>query len=228
MDCVARKLGMDPYEFRLKNLIEEGETTLTGGHYRGIKAKDTLKAAARTAGYKASKAANMGRGIAMGYRGPGAGSTSLSLSLNPDGTIVIRTCLFEQGTGTHTTLRQIVAEELSLNPDEIQIQILDTDFGVPFDSGIGGSRGTRVASGAAFQAARAAKDALLAVAEKLLGWEKGEIDLVGKILANKKTKKRQRWDDLLERAGHSITGEAVNRDEDHSPVTAFAAQVAEV
>ena len=228
MDCVARKLGMDPYEFRLKNLIEEGETTLTGGHYRGIKAKDTLKAAVKTAGYKASKAANMGRGIAMGYRGPGAGSTSLSLSLNPDGTIVIRTCLFEQGTGTYTTLRQIVAEELSLKPDEIQIQILDTDSGVPFDSGIGGSRGTRVASGAAFQAARAAKQELLDLAEKLLGWPKSETVLVGKELVHKKTRKRERWDKLLSRAGRSVTGAAVHRDEDHSPVTAFAAQIAEV
>ena len=228
MDCVARKLGMDPYEFRLKNLIEEGETTLTGGHYRGIKAKDTLKAAAKTAGYKASKAANMGRGIAMGYRGPGAGSTSLSLSLNPDGTIVIRTCLFEQGTGTYTTLRQIVAEELSLKPDEIQIQILDTDSGVPFDSGIGGSRGTRVASGAAFQAARAAKQELLDLAEKLLGWPKSETVLVGKELVHKKTRKRERWDKLLSRAGRSVTGAAVHRDEDHSPVTAFVAQIAEV
>ena len=228
LDCVARKLGMDPYEFRLKNLIEEGETTLTGGHYRGIKAKDTLKAAAKTAGYKASKAANMGRGIAMGYRGPGAGSTSLSLSLNPDGTIVIRTCLFEQGTGTYTTLRQIVAEELSLKPDEIQIQILDTDSGVPFDSGIGGSRGTRVASGAAFQAARAAKQELLDLAEKLLGWPKSETVLVGKELVHKKTRKRERWDKLLSRAGRSVTGAAIHRDEDHSPVTAFAAQIAEV
>src|SRR5213593_2694383 len=228
MDCVARKLGMDPYKFRLKNLIEEGETTLTGGHYRGIKAKDTLKAAVKTAGYKASKAANMGRGIAMGYRGPGAGSTSLSLSLNPDGTIVIRTCLFEQGTGTYTTLRQIVAEELSLKPDEIQIQILDTDSGVPFDSGIGGSRGTRVASGAAFQAARAAKQELLDLAEKLLGWPKSETVLVGKELVHKKTRKRERWDKLLSRAGRSVTGAAVHRDEDHSPVTAFAAQIAEV
>ena len=34
MDCVARKVGMDPYDFRMKNLMEEGDITLTGGHYR--------------------------------------------------------------------------------------------------------------------------------------------------------------------------------------------------
>ena len=228
MDCVARKVGMDPYEFRLKNLIEEGEETLTGGHYQGIKAKATLNAVVKAAAYQSPKPAHIGRGIAMGYRGPGAGSTSLKIFLNPDGSMVIETALFEQGTGTYTTLRQIAAEELSCEPDEIQIKIVDTDFGVPFDSGIGGSRGTRVATGVAFQAARAAIAELLNIAEKLLGWKKTEIDLVGKHLVNKKTKNRQRWDDLLARVGRSIIGEAVNRDDEHSPVTAFAAQVAEV
>jgi CO/xanthine dehydrogenase Mo-binding subunit len=228
MDCVARKLRMDPFEFRLKNLIEEGDLTLTGGHYQGIKAKETIQAAAEAARYQAPKGKNVGRGIAMGYRGPGAGSTSLSIALNPDGAVVISTCLFEQGTGTYTTLRQIAAEELSLNPDEIQLRILDTDSGVPFDSGIGGSRGTRVATGAAFQAARAAKEELLGLAEQLLGWPRSETVVAGKEIVHKKTRKRERWDKLLSRAGRSITGEAVNRDEDHSPVTAFAAQVAEV
>ena len=123
MDCVARKLGMDPLDFRLKNLIEEGESTLTGGHYRGIKAKETLKAAAKAAGYKSPKPRNVGRGIAMGYRGPGAGNTSLKIALNPDGSVVIHTSLFEQGTGTYTTLRQIAAEELRCDPEEIQIEI---------------------------------------------------------------------------------------------------------
>jgi len=164
MDSVARKLGMDPGEFRLKNLIVEGDETLTGGHYRGIKAKETLRAALKAAAYKAPKAANVGRGIAMGYRGPGGGNTSVKISLNPDGSVVIHTGLFEQGTGTYTTMRQIVAEELSCDPDEIRIDVHDTDSGVPFDSGIGGSRGTRVASGAAFQAASEARERLLACA----------------------------------------------------------------
>ena len=88
IDCVARKLGMDPAEFRLKNLIEEGDATLTGGHYRGIKAKETLKAAVKAAAYKSPKPPIVGRGVAMGYRGPGAGNTSLKFVLNPDGSMV--------------------------------------------------------------------------------------------------------------------------------------------
>jgi CO/xanthine dehydrogenase Mo-binding subunit len=228
MDCVARKLGMDPVEFRLKNLMEEGDETLTGGRYQGIKAKETLAAAVKAAGYKSPKPANVGRGVAMGYRGPGGGNTALKISLNADGSIVIHTALFEQGTGTYTTLRQITAEEICCDPDDIQIEVLDSDYGVPFDSGIGGSRGTRVASGAAFQGACDAREKLLGLAEKLLGWPKSEIEIAGNDLIHKKTKQRQPWAELLSRVGRSITGEAVNRDDEHSPVTAFAAQVAEV
>ena len=228
MDCVARKLGIDPAEFRRKNLIEEGDETLTGGHYRGIKAKETLRAALKAAAYKSPKQANIGRGVAMGYRGPGGGNTSVKISLNPDGSIVIHTGLFEQGTGTYTTMRQIVAEELSCDPDEIRIDVHDTDSGVPFDSGIGGSRGTRVASGAAFQAASEAREKLLALAAKLLQWPHADIELAGNLLVHKRSNSRERWADLLKQVGRSVIGEAVNRDDEHSPVTAFAAQVAEV
>jgi CO/xanthine dehydrogenase Mo-binding subunit len=228
IDCIARKLGIDPAEFRLKNLIEEGDETLTGGHYRGIKAKETLRAALASAQYESSKRANIGRGVAMGYRGPGGGNTSVKIALNPDGSVVIHTGLFEQGTGTYTTMRQIAAEELSCDPDDIRIEVHDTDSGVPFDSGIGGSRGTRVASGATFQAASEVREKLLALAAKLLQWPRAEIQLSGNRLVHKGSKQSERWAYLLKRVGRSVTGEAVNRDDEHSPVTAFAAQVAEV
>jgi xanthine dehydrogenase molybdenum-binding subunit len=125
-------------------------------------------------------------------------------------------------------MRQIVAEELSCDPNEIRIEVLDTDSGVMFDSGIGGSRGTRVASGAAYRAASEAKQKLLALAAKLLRWSESEIQLSGRELSHKASEKRERWDELLARVGRSVIGEAVNRDDEHSPVTAFAAQVAEV
>ena len=228
MDCVARRIGMDPYEFRMKNLMEEGDITLTGGRYRAIKAKETLKAAAKAAGYSSAKGKHIGRGVAMGYRGPGGGTTSLKVELTPSGAIGIHTSFFEQGTGTYTTLRQIVAEEFGCAPNGIQIKTLDTDSGVSSDTGLGGSRGTRVASGAALQAAKAAKEELLGLAETMLGWTKSDTMLSGKKIVNKKSRRQQPWSELLARAGRSITGESVNKDDDHSPVTAFAAQIAEV
>lgn len=228
VDCVARKLGIDPFEFRRKNLMEDGDVTLTGGRYEAIKAKETLNAAVKAAGYSAPKAQYVGRGIAMGYRGPGGGNTSVKISLNRDGSIVIYTSLFEQGTSTYTTMRQTTAEELSCDPQEIRIEILDTDSGVDSDSGIGGSRGTRVTSGAAYKAARAAKEALFDLAEKLLGWSKADMTLAGKEIIHKKTQRRQRWDELLAAAGRAISGESFNQDDERAPMTAFAAQVAEV
>jgi CO/xanthine dehydrogenase Mo-binding subunit len=228
IDCVARKLGMDPLQFRQKNLMEEGDATLTGGRYQEIKARETLNAAVNAAGYGARKAQYVGRGIAMGYRSPGVGTTSLKVSLHRDGSIVIHTSLFEQGTSTYTTMRQVAAEELSCAPEDIRIEILDTDSGIDSDSGIGGSRGTRVCSGAAYQAAGAAKEALLVLAEKLLGWSKADMALAGKEIIHKKTQKRQRWDELLSAAGRDIIGETINEDEERAPMTAFAAQIAEV
>ena len=70
-------------------------------------------------------------------------------------------------------------ELLGCDPEKIHIDTLDTDLGVAFDSGIGGSRGTRVASGAAYTAARDAREKSLALAEKLLSWPKAEITLAG-------------------------------------------------
>jgi CO/xanthine dehydrogenase Mo-binding subunit len=142
--------------------------------------------------------------------------------------VIIHTSFFEQGTGTYTTLRQIVAEEFGCDPAEIQINTLDTDSGVAADTGLGGSRGTRVASGAAFQAARAAKEELLTLAEAETGWAKSDLVLSGKKIVDATNKRQRLWSELLVTAGRSIIGESLNKDDDHSPVTAFAAQVAEV
>jgi CO/xanthine dehydrogenase Mo-binding subunit len=227
IDCVARAVGMDPLEFRLKNLIEPGEPTVTGSYYEEVRAIETLHAAAKAAKYNSPKKENAGRGMAMGFRSPGGGATSVTVTLNPDGTVALETPMLEQGTWTYTSLRQIVAEELQLNPENIKIKVLDTDSS-PFDSGIGGSRGTRIASRAAFQAARDVKEELFGLAAKMLGWSKEEMMLDGKEIIRKGTRQRQRWGTLLSRAGHSVSRRAINRDEEHAHVTSFTAQVAEV
>ncbi|NIO08107.1 MAG: molybdopterin-dependent oxidoreductase, partial [Deltaproteobacteria bacterium] len=109
MDCVARRLGIDPLDFRQKNIIEAGESMLTGGKYEELRAKETLGAAEKAARYRSRKPPNVGRGIAMGERKPGGGETSLAVELKPDGSVVLHTGVVEQGTGTYTTHRQIVA-----------------------------------------------------------------------------------------------------------------------
>src|SRR5262245_49920981 len=60
VDCIARRLGIDPLDFRLQNLIEEGDETPSGTRYQGIRAKQTLETAVMAAGYRTPKAPNIG------------------------------------------------------------------------------------------------------------------------------------------------------------------------
>ncbi|MCZ6891249.1 MAG: xanthine dehydrogenase family protein molybdopterin-binding subunit, partial [Chloroflexi bacterium] len=227
IDCVARRLGMDPLEFRLKNLINDGEKTAMGVSYREIKAVETLQKGVAAAEYRAPKPANVGRGIAMHQRAPGGGESVVVVTLNPDGSVIVGTPVFEQGTGSHTILQQIVAEELALPPERVRVTVLDTDQ-TPFDSGLGASRVTRIASEAAFQAVKEAKQELLGLAAELLDWPEEMMAIVGDEVTVPGTGKRQGWGELLARVGRTITKQAINHDTGRSPVIGFTAQVAEV
>jgi CO/xanthine dehydrogenase Mo-binding subunit len=227
MDCIARQLGIDPLDFRLQNLIEEGEETPTGTRYQGIRAKETLEAAVVASGYRTAKGPHIGRGIAIGERPPAGGESHAAVTLNPDGSVVVHTSIFEPGTGTYTVLRQIVAEELRLPLSSIRVQVWDTD-GVPFDTGVGGSRVTRVAGQAAYQAAGEASRALLKVAAEVLDWPEESMILRGAEVIHQETGASHPWATLLQRWGQPVIGRASVHDMQPSPVTSFTVQVAEV
>jgi CO/xanthine dehydrogenase Mo-binding subunit len=227
IDCIARQLGIDPLAFRLQNLIGEGEETPTGTRYQSIRAKETLEAAVHASGYRTAKAPHIGRGIAISERPPAGGESHAAVTLSPDGSVVVHTSIFEPGTGTYTVLRQIVAEVLNLPLSSIQVQVWDTD-GVPFDTGVGGSRVTRIAGQAAFQAAGEASRALLRVAAEILDWPEEAVSLHGAEVIHQETGQRQPWAALLQRRGEPVVGRAAVHDMNPSPVTSFTAQVAEV
>src|SRR5262245_61333275 len=178
IDCVARQLGLDPLDFRLQNLIAEGHETPVGTRYQGMRAKETLEAAVAAAGYRTPKAPHVGRGVAMGERPPAGGESHAAVTLNADGSVIVQTSIFEPGTGTYTILRQIVAEELHLPLSSIQVQVWDTD-GVPFDTGVGGSRVTRIAGQAAYQGAQEASREMRRLAADLLAWPEEQLTLRG-------------------------------------------------
>ena len=227
VDCVARAIGMDPLEFRLKNLIREGETTATGTRFEEIKAIETLQKGAEAAGYGSPKPANVGRGIAMHHRAPGSGESVVVVTLSPDGSVIVGTPVFEQGTGAHTVMRQVVAEGMALPPERVGVVMLDTDA-TPFDSGLGASRVTRISSGAAFQAVEEAKQELVHLAAELLGWPEEQMTIRGEEVVHEGTGEHERWADLLARVNRTIIKQAINRDTGRSPVVGFTAQVAEV
>jgi carbon-monoxide dehydrogenase large subunit len=227
MDCIARQLGIDPLELRRKNLLGEGDEDPTGARYQGIRARETLEAAIAASGYHAPKPANIGRGLAIGERATAGGESHAAVTLNPDGSVTVKSSIFEPGTGTYTVLAKIVAEELDLPVDRINVQVWDTDA-VEFDTGVGGSRSTRMGGQAAYQAAGEAINNLFRIAGDLLDWPEERLSLMGDDIVRLDDGRRYPWVELLVRIGAPITGQSSYNDPSRSPITCFNAQVAEV
>ncbi|MEI7925223.1 MAG: xanthine dehydrogenase family protein molybdopterin-binding subunit [Chloroflexota bacterium] len=229
VDEIARQLGMDPYEFRMLNLVEDGEENAAGETFGRVRAKETLRAGAEAAGYSQPKRPNVGRGMALGDHAAGGGRGSATVTLSPDGSIVVGTPIFEQGTGTHTTLRQIVAEELAVDPERVQLESWDTGA-VDTDSGIGGSRGTRVATAVGYAVAQDTRRALVQIAADTahLPFEEFEFGADGVIRHRTNAVPARAWGDLLAATGQTAVGEGEADLEGRAAATAFAAQFAEV
>jgi CO/xanthine dehydrogenase Mo-binding subunit len=227
MDSIARALGLDPLALRLKNLVQDGDETPAGARYQVVRGGETLEAAAEAGGYRTARPPGVGRGIAVGERAAGGGESHAAVTLTAEGSVIVHSSIFEPGTGTYTMVQQVVAEELGLPPERIEVRVWNTD-GVPFDSGVGGSRVTRVAGVAAHQAAQGARQALLRLAAELLGWPEERLALQGDQVVRQDTGERRPWAGLLARAGRSITAQGDILDRATSPVTSFTAQVAEV
>jgi putative selenate reductase molybdopterin-binding subunit len=158
-DMIAHALGVDPAEFRRRNLIRDGERLGTGHRVERVKARETLENALEASGWGAPRRPGVGRGLAMSQRFAGLGDASARLRREVDGTFCLTTAILDTGTGAHTVFRQIAAEVLGIALDRVVVVIGDTDA-FPNDAGVGGSRVTRVAGQAVYQAAVAMREAL--------------------------------------------------------------------
>jgi CO/xanthine dehydrogenase Mo-binding subunit len=226
VDEIARRLGMDPLEFRLRNVVQDGDENPLGQAHHGIRARETLLAAAEAAGYQELKPANTGRGVAICERSPGGGQGNLLVRLERDGSVVIGTAIFDQGTGTYATQRQVVAEELGLAPERVRFEYWKTGL-VAFDSGVGGMRATRINTMVAYEAAQDAKRALLALAARRLGWPENRLVLRGEEVRRTDQEEVVRWPDLLAQADDSVEGTAHVAEQGRPNITCFAVQIAE-
>jgi carbon-monoxide dehydrogenase large subunit len=227
IDEMARALGIDPLEFRLRNLIEDGEVTGAGILFEGVRARETLQAAAEAAGYSDPKPANVGRGIAICQKPAGGGEGRASVTLKPDGSVVLGTAVFDQGTGTRTVMRQVAAEELQLPLDRVQIEVWDTSTNAN-DSGIAASRGTRIGSIVVYGAVDEAKRKLFRLAADRLGWPEDQLSLRGGEIWRADLEESIPWPRLLAEANQEVIGYGAFRDPERATTTSFAAQVAEV
>jgi CO/xanthine dehydrogenase Mo-binding subunit len=141
-DMLAQELGIDPVAFRLQNMLHEGELDAVGNHLASIKAREVMQAALDTAGWQGDKPGpNFGRGIGVFGRQIGGGLAGVVLTAEADGTFSMISPTVDVGTGTHTIMRQIVANEMGVPLEDVRVEAGDTDE-APFDEGPRASRVT--------------------------------------------------------------------------------------
>jgi CO/xanthine dehydrogenase Mo-binding subunit len=142
LDLLARELGLDPLELRLKNAFEEGDLSPVGQRLHNVAVKETLRRAAEATGWlERTRTPGRGWGLACGAWHCAYGPSSATIKINEDGTAVLLTGAVEQGSGTHTVLTQVAAEVLGLRPQDFTLIASDTDT-TPYESATGASRQT--------------------------------------------------------------------------------------
>ena len=237
-DMIAREMGIDPYEFRLRNVLHDGDPSPTGRGWQEIRAEETLREGAQAAGWTSPKAstpnARIGRGMAMADQPPGSGQSTAKVALGEDGKATLRISLWDTGTGAHTVLRQVIAEELTIPVEDVSIVVGDTDA-VDFDSGSGGSRVTYTAGRTVLGAALDLREKLTAFAGELLNCAPDQITLqdgrVRQDVVEGQQPREMPLAELAARAADSAQGQLVGEHTFTAPtstVTSFCTQTAEV
>ncbi len=191
VDLLAREIGADPAQLRMRNLLRPEQfpyTCPTGLQYDSGNYPKALAVAMDIAGYadlreeqarKRERGEYMGIGISFFTEGVGAGPKHmmdiLGLGLNdgadlrvhPTGKAVLAISCQTQGQGHETTFAQIVAGELGLSTDDVEVVHGDTDL-TPFGLGTYGSRSTAVSGAAAAVVARKVRERAKLVAAAML------------------------------------------------------------
>jgi CO/xanthine dehydrogenase Mo-binding subunit len=175
-DVVAERLGLDPVEFRRRNLVHEGDAGPTGQVFERIGALETLERAAAAIGWGRPLPAGEAIGIATGWWPSFPGASGAHVTINADGSGTIVTGAQECGTGAVMALPILAAEVLGMRPDEFRILYQDTDAG-PYDGGASGSQTTFNNGRAVIAAATEVREQLLDLAADLLEANRADLEL---------------------------------------------------
>jgi CO/xanthine dehydrogenase Mo-binding subunit len=187
-DLIAERLGIDPLEFRLKNLLKKGEPYTPGDTPVDCDLKEGLLKVAKALNWTGRPKPNTGKGLSCCIKDAGgtfkiAGAT---VRMASDGSVVLLTGTVEIGQGARTALAQVVAEELALGLDRVAVAQLDTDV-TPYDVSTSASSSMTVMGLAVQRAAQDVKRQLLRSAAKVLGEKAGRLRLEnGKVFGAKR------------------------------------------
>ncbi len=174
LDAIAEELGMDPIEFRLKNVMSAGDITCNDLNMSSFGMKDCIEAVKKGSGWSEKKGKmpkGKGIGMACGFFVSGAGypiyrsdtyHATVTVKLSEDGgTATVYTGAAEIGQGSDTTMALIAAEALGVRYEDVRVASGDTEYGI--DLGAYSSRTTLMTGHATKEAAESVKRQVLQV-----------------------------------------------------------------
>ncbi len=172
MDTIAHRLGLDPLEFRLKNLLRSDDEFATGETLHDVHFVECLEAVAAGVGWdqrderRDTGSIRRGRGLAVMMKSTIPSSRSeCRLVMGADGRVTLYTSTVEMGQGAHTALAQITAEAVGLPLEKVAVVGPDTAQ-TPYDATTSASRSTSMMGGAILNGARALKQKLVGAAAR--------------------------------------------------------------
>ncbi len=175
MDELAQRLGMDPLEFRLKNVFVDGDVAYWGEQLHSVGLKETLLKASEAIDWNKPRTKEIGRGLACISKPTRSPTTSAAAVLiNSNGEVKVLAGTVEIGQGCSTILSQIAAEELKVPIEKVHMAPLDTDV-IPVDASTTSSRSTYHMGNAVSRAAISAREQLFEMAGPALEAEKQDL-----------------------------------------------------
>ncbi|TDT63664.1 xanthine dehydrogenase family protein molybdopterin-binding subunit [Fonticella tunisiensis] len=205
IDKLALAVGKDPVEFRVQNMIKEGETSpvfkIMGEGTEGVdmtvdscKLEYCVKRGMELCGWKdkyprkqigKNKVRGIGSAIAMQGSGiPCIDMGSAVIKLNDGGFFNLMVGATDIGTGSDTILAQIAAEALGVSTDKVVVYSSDTDL-TPFDCGAYASSTTYVSGNAVYRAGRKMKGLIEKAGAERFGVSKDEVEFDGEFIRTK-------------------------------------------
>jgi carbon-monoxide dehydrogenase large subunit len=203
LDIVARRLGMDPADFKKRNLLRSGDLSAVGYPVGPVRAKEALDKALALSRYDKPKPRNVGRGLALAEWGSSGGEGTVFVKIDEHGTVTISSPVLDQGAGVFTVICEVVAEELKVAAQSLKLERLDSRS-VHSDTGVGGSRATQVYGNAAYAAGTKAREALLKIAAAQMGAQLDDLDVAHGFVIQRAANRRKSFAEVIQANGSPI------------------------